>query len=82
MQSSYSFSALKNLEYLFLSDLGFRVTNVSMIYGFVFQNLRFMTLEGYPKVGGKVLHMDPCTCTDVVVCQPIPTYIRRPMHEI
>jgi hypothetical protein len=46
----YSFSALNNLEYLFLSDIGFRVTNVSMIYGFVFQNLRFMTLEGHPKV--------------------------------
>lgn len=59
----YSFSALQNLEYLFLSDLGFRVTNVAMIYGFVFQNLRFMTLEGYPKVNDtwkSVAHQYAC----------------------
>lgn len=51
----YSFSQLKHIEYLFLSGIGFRVTNVSMIHGFVFQNLRFMTLVGYPKVSNSYL---------------------------
>jgi hypothetical protein len=46
----YSVATLKQLEYLCLYKIGFRVTNVSLIMAFAFPSLRFLTLEGYPKV--------------------------------